>query len=121
MQRIDKFLWYARFFKTRTLAQRAVENGKIRRNGERVEKASLGVRAGDVLTFPQGPHVRVIQIAADGTRRGPPAEARALYVDLAPPQKKPEAPPSSPTRPKGMGRPTKKERRAIDRLRPKRA
>ena len=113
-QRIDKFLWFARFFKTRSLAQRAIASGKVRRNSERVKKASLIVREGDVLTFPLGPHVRVIKVAAPGVRRGPPVEARMLYEDLAPPQPKPPA--ALAARPKGAGRPTKKNRRAIDRL-----
>src|SRR5690606_24981176 len=84
-QRIDRWLWLARFLKSRTLAAALVASGKMRVNGERVVKASRLVRPGDVLTFPLGPHIRVIEVVASGTRRGPADEARGLYADLAPP------------------------------------
>lgn len=119
--RIDKWLWYARFFKTRSLAGKFVASGKIRINGQAVAKSHQAVKAGDVLTFPLGPHVRVIRIEAPGERRGPAPEARTLYSDLDPPQpRKPDdAPGPAPAgkREPGSGRPTKTERRATDRLR----
>ena len=92
--------------------------GKIRIDRHIVTKAHHVVRAGNVLTFPLGGHVRVIKIAALGARRGPALVARALYEDLSPPQGKERAPDSSPParREKGAGRPTKMERRAIGRL-----
>lgn len=114
MQRIDKFLWFARFFKSRTLAASIVTDGRVRINGERCEKASTIVKVGDVLTFPAGPRVRVIKVLDGGTRRGPASEAQTLYEDLTPPPEPAapeEAAPAS--RDKGAGRPTKKERRAI--------
>ena len=91
-QRIDKWLWYARFFKTRSLAAKFVTGGKIRvATGDvttRAEKSSHIVRVNDVLTFPKGDYVRVIKILDPGTRRGPAPEAQTLYEDLAAPQPK---------------------------------
>jgi ribosome-associated heat shock protein Hsp15 len=118
LQRIDKFLWFARFFKSRTLATSVVAGGKVRINGERCDKPSTIVKAGDVLTFPAGPRVRVIEVVAGGTRRGPASEAQTLYVDMTPPPDVPEAEPPSPAeRERGSGRPTKRERRVTDALR----
>ena len=122
--RIDKWLWYARFFKSRTLAGGFVSGSKLRLNGEHVAKAHQAVRPGDVLTFPLGPYVRVIRIVELGTRRGPAPEARMLYEDLDPPQPRKKDDPDRPgpvaRREPGAGRPTKVERRAIDRLRGRR-
>lgn len=117
--RIDKWLWQARFFKSRTLAGKAVSGGRFRVDGTVVSKAHYVVRPGNVLTFPLGPHIRVIKILQIGTRRGPAVEARTLYEDLDPPQPKPKAERPAPVaqREPGAGRPTKAERRAIDRLR----
>lgn len=84
-QRIDKWLWCARFFKSRSLAAGACNEGRIRVSGQPVSKAHHAVKPGDVLTFAQGPHIRVVRIAALAVRRGPAVEARALYDDLAPP------------------------------------
>jgi ribosome-associated heat shock protein Hsp15 len=112
LQRVDKFLWFARFFKSRTLAATMVSEGRVRINGERCEKPSTIVKLGDVLTFPAGPHVRVIKVLAGGERRGPAPEARLLYEDLTPPREAlpPEEQAPAP-REKGTGRPTKKDRR----------
>lgn len=106
--RIDKWLWHARFFKTRSLATRLVAAGHVRLNGDRVTKASALVRPGDGLTFPQGRQIRVVRIEALGHRRGPAPEAAALYTDLDPPGAK--APPP----PRVGARPTKKARRSLD-------
>lgn len=84
-QRLDKWLWHARFLKTRSLAQRFCEETRIRINGTVVSKPDYRVRPGDVLTFVQGRHVRVIRVAALAERRGPASEAGALYEDLSPP------------------------------------
>jgi ribosome-associated heat shock protein Hsp15 len=117
--RIDKWLWHARFFKSRTLAAKSVASGRVRVNRTVVRKANHAVQAGDILTFPLGPHIRVIRIAALGLRRGPASEAQALYADLDPPRPRD---PSSPAtlaaaaRDPGSGRPTKRDRRQIDRL-----
>ena len=121
-QRVDKWLWFTRLLKSRTLAQALAESGRIRlgRAGAetlRITRASHVVRAGDVLTFPLGARIRVVRVCAAGVRRGPPSEARTLYEDLAPAERSPAARPvKAPSRPKGAGRPTKKERRALDRL-----
>jgi ribosome-associated heat shock protein Hsp15 len=115
--RVDKWLWYARFFKTRSLAARLCDGGKVRRNRVHVDKASRSVRPGDVLTFPQGHHIRVVKVLALGHRRGPVAEAQALYEDLSPPEAQPPPPPRTGARERGAGRPTKADRRALDALR----
>ncbi|WP_119681234.1 RNA-binding S4 domain-containing protein [Indioceanicola profundi] len=84
--RLDKWLWYARFVKTRSLAAKLCTGGKIRiSGGGHVTKASHMVKVGDVLTFPLGPHIRVIRVQALAARRGPAPEARTLYEDLSPP------------------------------------
>ncbi|MCH8168491.1 MAG: RNA-binding S4 domain-containing protein [Proteobacteria bacterium] len=121
--RIDKWLWQARFFKTRGLAAGLAGSGRLRINREHVAKPAQPVRPGDVLTFPQGDRIRVIRIEALGARRGPAPEARALYTDLdeaTPPpdsgQKPDPGPAPAGERETGAGRPTKKERREIDAL-----
>jgi ribosome-associated heat shock protein Hsp15 len=113
-RRLDKWLWFARFFRSRTLASKLCTAGKVRIAGEIVHKAHYLVRPGDVLTFPQGRSIRVVRVLQVGDRRGPATEARTLYEDLAP--LVPAAPADTP-RERGAGRPTKAERRAIDRLR----
>ena len=80
--RLDKFLWFARIVKTRALAQALAEQGRIRLGGRVVDRAHAPVRVGDVLSFAQRGVVRVLRVEALPARRGPPAEARALYVDL---------------------------------------
>lgn len=113
--RIDKWLWYARFFKTRTLAARVCNAGKPRLAGDIVSKAHHKVKPGDVLTFPQGRHIRVVKVLELGTRRGPASESRQLYQDLKPPDKDNKLPPVG-GRPRGGGRPTKRDRRAVEKL-----
>jgi ribosome-associated heat shock protein Hsp15 len=81
--RLDKFLWFARIVKTRALAQSLAEQGRIRIAGRVVDRAHAVVRVGDVLTFAQRNQVRVLRIETLPSRRGPPAEARALYTDLS--------------------------------------
>ena len=115
--RLDKWLWHTRFFKSRSLASKFCQSGKMRVNGEPTSKAHHGVRVGDVLTFAIGPRVRVVRIQALGERRGPAPEARALYEDLSPPPPPREADEGAPPqRDPGSGRPTKADRRAIDKL-----
>ena len=80
--RIDKWLWQARFFKTRGLAAAVVSSGHLRLNGVNMAKPGHDVRPGDVLTFAQANHIRVIRVVAPGSRRGPAEEARTLYDDL---------------------------------------
>lgn len=81
--RIDKWLWQARFFKTRGLAAKVVAGGHLRLNGAPMARSGHAVGPGDVLTFPQGRELRVVRVLACGARRGPAEEARALYADLA--------------------------------------
>ena len=108
--RIDKWLWHARFFKTRSLAARQVSGGHCRVNGQKILKPAVAVGPGDVLTFSQARSIRVIRVEALGTRRGPAAEAQTLYHDLEPAKE------SDPTSPgfEGKGRPTKRDRRNLD-------
>lgn len=123
-QRVDRWLWFARFFKTRTVASRLVAAGRVRIGADtgtdRITKASHCIQPGDVLTFPQGRRIRVVRVTALGQRRGPAAEAQALYEDLSPPEPSVSAhKPAFPVqaeRPAGSGRPTKKDRRLTDRL-----
>lgn len=84
--RLDKWLWQARFCKSRSVAARLVAGGKVRVNADKVRKTAYRVGPGDTLTFPQGDRIRVVRILAPGTRRGPAAEAQTLYEDLAPAQ-----------------------------------
>lgn len=113
--RIDKWLWHARFFKTRSLAAKVVSAGKLRVNGQRISKPAHTVSVLDVLTFPQTDDVRLIRVLAMGERRGPAPEARGLYEDLDPP--KPREASAQVPRFDGKGRPTKKDRRALQQTR----
>lgn len=110
--RLDKWLWYARFFRTRSLAAKACAAHRLRINGEVVSKTHATVKPGDVLTFPLGPHIRIIEILALGKRRGPAPEARTLYNDLSPPEPAQRRALAG----DGSGRPTKAGRRAIMRF-----
>lgn len=108
--RIDKWLWQARFFKTRSLASKQISAGHVRLNGTKISKPAQMVAPDDVLTFTQGRQVRVVRVQAIGTRRGPAPEAQALYFDMS--EKRTDVPrnPSF----EGKGRPGKKDRRALD-------
>lgn len=116
--RLDKWLWFARFFKSRSLASGQCQAGKVRVDGTIITKAHFSVRPGHVLTFVQGNHVRVVKVLALGTRRGPAPEAQLLYEDLAPPTPETALPrdPAAAPRPRGAGRPTKKQRRETTNL-----
>jgi ribosome-associated heat shock protein Hsp15 len=81
-QRLDKWLWHARFVKSRSLAAKLIEEGCVRVNRQRVVKAATCVRCGDILTATLYGRVRVIEILAIGHRRGPPSEAQALYSEF---------------------------------------
>ena len=82
--RVDKYLWFARFFKTRSLATKRANGGRIRVNGNKIKKSSDPVRVGDILTFAQGDQIRVIRVLDLGIRRGPAQEAQNLYEDITP-------------------------------------
>jgi ribosome-associated heat shock protein Hsp15 len=115
--RLDKWLWAARVFKTRSLASTACDGGKVDINAE-TAKPARRVRAGDRIevTLPRGRR-RILKVTAVGDRRGSADAARRLYEDLTPPEppRPRQAPP--PFRAPGAGRPTKRERREIERLR----
>lgn len=85
--RLDKWLFAARFFKSRELAQDCIESGHLRINAQRCAKPGHGLAVGDVLTFPQGRQIRLIRVLALSERRGPAETAQTLYVDLDAPGK----------------------------------
>jgi len=119
-QRLDKWLWFARVVKTRTLAAKLVSAGDVRVNGGRQDAPAKQVGAGDVLTIALDRQVRVLRVLGPGARRGPYEEARLLYEDLSPPAvragaEEPAA--AHGARPAGSGRPSGRERRALDQLR----
>ncbi|WP_072396072.1 RNA-binding S4 domain-containing protein [Hyphomicrobium sp. CS1GBMeth3] len=118
-QRLDKWLWFARLAKSRTLAATAVVEGKIKVNRVKAEKASQTVKVGDVITSRLRRTVRVLKIAGLGERRGPAAEAQLLYEDLTPPAERNEQREDAGSwgeRTAGSGRPTKRDRRQIEEL-----
>lgn len=82
-QRLDKWLWYARVARTRTLAARLVVEGHVRLNGQHVDQPARNVRPGDVLTIALEREVRVLRVLAPGVRRGPAPQARLLYDELS--------------------------------------
>ncbi|WP_316356739.1 RNA-binding S4 domain-containing protein [Devosia sp.] len=120
-ERLDKFLFFSRALKSRTLAQKVIETGAIRVNSERTDRSDLKVGAGDVLTMNLHGRIVVWRILDCGSRRGPATEAQGLYEDLSPPTlpKAELSPYEAAIAPRGdgAGRPTKKERRDTDRLR----
>lgn len=107
-QRIDKWLWFARFARTRTLAQKLVAAGAVRLNRERIDSASRLVKPGDVLTVSLEHQIRVVRVLSSGERRGPASEAQELYEEVTPP--------APVARTGGGPRPTKRDRRALDAL-----
>jgi len=114
--RIDKWLWAARFFKSRTLAAAACNGGKVHVNGD-AAKPSKTVRPGDLLRVTLPRIRRIVRVTTLAERRGGAGDAAVLYDDLTPPPPPREARPGPPAyRPPGAGRPTKRERRRIDRL-----
>jgi ribosome-associated heat shock protein Hsp15 len=120
-ERLDRFLFFSRALKSRTLAQKIIETGAIRVNSERTARSDHKVGAGDVLTMALHDRIVVWRIIDPGTRRGPASEAQGLYEDLSPPalpraERSPYEAAIAP-RPEGAGRPTKKERRETDKLR----
>jgi ribosome-associated heat shock protein Hsp15 len=130
-QRIDKWLWFARVVKTRALAQELAASGKVRLNGRKVDAASQAVRLGDVLTIGIAGRVRVLKVAGFAERRGSYPDALKLFEDMAPPPDAPaerdpdaeDAPaaaappaPAAPEPHRGEGRPTKRDRRRLDRI-----
>jgi ribosome-associated heat shock protein Hsp15 len=113
-QRIDKWLWHARVVRTRSAAASLVNGGLVRVNSARIAATSHQVRPGDVVTIALDRNVRLLKVKGYAERRGSAEDARALFEDMTPP---PAAkPPATGQRDEGAGRPTKRERREIDRL-----
>ena len=118
--RIDKWLWAARFFKTRSLAAEAVAGGKVKVNGERV-KAAKAIRFDDELSIHVGPYEYLVRVLGLSSRRGPASEATLLYAEsvLSKAARKELATQLSAERifhPHEKGRPTKRARRQIIRF-----
>ncbi|MED5227545.1 MAG: RNA-binding S4 domain-containing protein [Pseudomonadota bacterium] len=122
-QRLDKWLWCGRFFKSRSLATKLLGSGKLRLSGKVITKSNQLVRPNDILTFPQGHLIRVIKVLFLAERRGPAKEAELLFEDLSPVTNQLNKEKTSrgfkanaTSREPGAGRPTKSDRRAIDKL-----
>ena len=115
-QRIDKWLWFARVVKSRTLAAGLVTQGAVRINQVKVDAAAKMVKPGDVLTIALERDVRILKICAPGASRRPYEEARLLYEDLTPPPPpKEQRPAPQALREPGSRRPTGRERRVMTR------
>lgn len=119
-QRLDKWLFFTRLQKSRSIAQKAIESGDVRVNDARVTQPSYALKAGDVVAVSLDRRDIVVRVLAAGVRRGPYEEARLLYEDLTPAVVAGEKPNAfeQATRERGSGRPTKKQRRDVDRLQP---
>ncbi len=124
-QRLDRWLWFARSVKSRTLAAALIDSGKIRVNAVKVVKPSFGVKIGDVVVSAANKDVRILQVKGLGARRGPASEAQLLYEDLTPvPTATPLGGAADATleaanngrRDQGSGRPSKRDRRQLERL-----
>ena len=129
-QRLDLWLWHARVTKSRTLAQALIEKGKVRVNRERIIKSAHTLKPADVVTVSLGPKVRILKVEAFAARRGPATEAATLYLDLTPEPDRAKAKSGGDAdstgsafsdtpqaiRDAGAGRPTKRDRRALVRL-----
>lgn len=119
-QRLDKWLFFTRLQKSRSIAQKAIESGDVRVNDVRITQPSHALKAGDILVLSLDRRDLTVRVLLPGVRRGPYEEARLLYEDLTPavvPGEKPNSFEQA-TRERGSGRPTKKERREVDRLKP---
>jgi ribosome-associated heat shock protein Hsp15 len=117
---VDKWLWHARVVRTRSAAAALAGQGCVRINGERIDAPSRAVKAGDVVTVALN-RVRVLKVLDFSERRGSATDASILFEDLQPPRPRgaPDPAPmaeAAPRREPGTGRPTKRDRRAIDRL-----
>jgi len=116
-QRIDKWLFFTRMVKSRSLAQSHIQSGHVSINGSRCAQPSQMVKVGDRIELKLERRDIILVVRLPGERRGPYEEARLLYEDLTPPDEaKRLTPYEQAIRATGSGRPTKKERRAIDRL-----
>ena len=116
--RLDTWLWYARFYKSRSLSSKAILSGKLRLNSNKIIKPASKVKINDVLTINHINMVRIIQVQSLGSRRGPASEAQKLYNDLA--GDKIDASKiksvSEKSKKETNKRPTKKDRRILDKI-----
>lgn len=114
--RVDKWLWAARFFKSRSLAAQACDGGKVELN-DHSAKPAKPVRPGDLLRITLRGGKKLVKVLVLAARRGPAVRAQLLYEDLTPPPPLEPVPSPPPVyRPRGFGRPTKKDRRLLERL-----
>lgn len=116
LQRLDKWLWFARVLKSRTLAATAVSEGKVRVNKVRAAKPAQMIKPGDVLTIALREKVLILKMVLPGVRRGPPPEARTLYEDLTASSPPRQAVSGYAQRQPGARRPSKRDRRLINEL-----
>ncbi|MEH6717662.1 MAG: RNA-binding S4 domain-containing protein [Aurantimonas endophytica] len=118
-QRVDKWLFFARVVKSRSLAQKLVQSGGVRVNRDKIDSAARLVRPGDTLTISLKSGIRILTIRDPGVRRGPASEAAGLFEDITPPPPKPDdTPAGQETGYQPSERPpNKRERRQLDRLR----
>ena len=116
--RLDTWLWYARFYKSRSLSSKAILNGKLRINSNKITKPATKVKTNDVLTLNYVNEIRIIQIQRLGSRRGPASEAQSLYIDLTEDRIGSSNVKSKIEKSKkdSNKRPTKKDRRLLDKI-----
>ena len=116
--RLDTWLWYARFYKSRNLSSKAISSGKIRINSNKITKPATKVKTNDVLTLNYINEIRIIQIQSLGSRRGPASEAQSLYIDLTEDRIGSSNVKSKIEKSKkdSNKRPTKKDRRLLDKI-----
>ena len=109
--RVDKWLWYARFFKTRSLSSRFITANGIKLNGKKIFKQSALVSPGDRVTLSMGNDLKIIEILNCGSRRGPASEAQLLYCEEVYPISK-----GNSYSDRVGKRPTKKNRRLLEKI-----
>jgi ribosome-associated heat shock protein Hsp15 len=114
--RLDRWLFFSRLVKSRSLAAKMIENGQVRVNGEKTHQSKRAVGPDDVLTVALPAGVKIVKLLACGTRRGPASEAQTLYDDLTPPPPKDEAPLTTRLAPSPGRRPTKHERERLTKM-----
>ena len=116
--RLDTWLWYARFYKSRSLSSKAILSGKLRLNSNKIIKPASKVKINDVLTINHINMVRIVQVQSLGSRRGPASEAQKLYNDLSGDMIEASKikSVSEKSKKETNKRPTKKDRRILDKI-----
>ncbi len=107
-QRLDKWLWFARLFKSRTLAQKFIASGAVRVDKLKIDRTDYRVGPGTVLTFVLNHRIRVLRVVNPGQRRGPASEAQTLYEDLSPEHRPEPGAPVPNERPRGSRQVTRR-------------